>query len=224
MNDSARPLRIWLSHNKQGVSVRLSLAQWLAHEKQYVRARQAYRKVLAHDPENPMALNNLALLVLDQKPKAALELARRAYKVEPQSSAIQDTLGWVLAQNGRFDEARTYLEKAVDQNSPSARMRYHYAYVLANGSVSADKHHARRIVGRLLRKASGSALESRLEQLQSRLSDITEDNASEPKQTTNCFDKAPCFQPDLWNHRNPSCRRQVVVNAEWLVTADSIVA
>ena len=60
-------------------------------------SQDAYRAVLAHEPNNGMALNNLAFSIaqsgtdLDE----ALTLADKAKKVLPTLNEVDDTLGWI---------------------------------------------------------------------------------------------------------------------------------
>jgi Flp pilus assembly protein TadD len=74
-----------------------------------------YRRALRLDPDNALALNNLAYSLslrgveLDQ----ARMMAWRAVQSEPQSAAYADTYAWVLYQLGEYREARFYIERAI---------------------------------------------------------------------------------------------------------------
>ena len=74
-----------------------------------------YRRALRLEPDNALALNNLAYslsirgLHLDQ----ARMMAWRAVQAEPQSAAYADTYAWVLYQLGEYQEARFYIERAI---------------------------------------------------------------------------------------------------------------
>ncbi len=66
-----------------------------------------FEKVLAEQPDNLLAMNNLAWLLKDSDNKRALKLAEAAYQRQPQSREIKDTLAQVLkARGGEEDLAR----------------------------------------------------------------------------------------------------------------------
>lgn len=79
-------------------------------------AEVLYRRALHLDPENALALNNLAYssaqrgLHLDE----ARAMALRAVQLEPQSAAYLDTYAWVLYKLGEYSEARTFIERAIN--------------------------------------------------------------------------------------------------------------
>src|SRR5690606_10447942 len=66
------------------------------------RTIEAYRTVLAQEPENVMALNNLAYLLLESSDGAAegVAMARRAFELSRGAGLVADTLGWGLFITG----------------------------------------------------------------------------------------------------------------------------
>jgi tetratricopeptide (TPR) repeat protein len=103
-------------------AAQLRLAMLYDERKAVEQAVDRYRRVLAQEPQNVVALNNLAYLVAtaQARPQDALELAERAYRVAP-SALIADTLGWIhhLLGNDRLaapliDQARRALPRNVD--------------------------------------------------------------------------------------------------------------
>lgn len=56
------------------------------------KAVELYQKVISLEPDNVAALNNLAWLLKDKAPDAALKYARRAYELAPDNEAVEDTL------------------------------------------------------------------------------------------------------------------------------------
>lgn len=81
--------------------------------------RRLYRKLLNFEPENVIALNNLAMLMYkyekDRLPEA-LDLARKADRLSGgKQPAIRDTIGQILARMGRMDEAQEILEQCVSE-------------------------------------------------------------------------------------------------------------
>ena len=78
-------------------------------------ATRLLERALEVDPAHIPASNDLAYFWSESGEHLARgeELARRAVAAEPQNAAYLDTLGWVLYKQGRFDEARRFLEQAV---------------------------------------------------------------------------------------------------------------
>jgi putative PEP-CTERM system TPR-repeat lipoprotein len=92
-------------------------------------AAEKYRYVLARDVNNVVALNNLANLYAEAPGtrKEALDLASRAYKLQPENGAIIDTYGYALFRNGRNLEALKQLEMASVKLPRNATVHYHLA-------------------------------------------------------------------------------------------------
>ncbi|HKW98507.1 MAG TPA: tetratricopeptide repeat protein [Bryobacteraceae bacterium] len=100
------------------------------------KALELYRKVLAADPNNALALNNVAFLLADfaQQPDEALKFAQRAKEMAPDDPEIEDTLGWVLCRKGMYDIALRHLQAAAEKGS-TAQREFHLAtayYKLGN--------------------------------------------------------------------------------------------
>jgi tetratricopeptide (TPR) repeat protein len=80
--------------------------------------RQLYRKLLKRDPDNYIALNNLAMLIYKYEPDhlaEGLAYAQRANELIPNAPEIQETIGQLLVRMGRIDDAQTILERCVDK-------------------------------------------------------------------------------------------------------------
>lgn len=72
------------------------------------------RHIIALEPDNAMALNALGYTLADetQRYEEALELIQRAHRLEPDSPAILDSLGWVHYKLGDSQRALSYLRQA----------------------------------------------------------------------------------------------------------------
>ncbi len=92
-------------------------------------AVRSYREALEKAEQHVPSLNNLAYLYADGygDPKEALRLAVTAYKLEPGSPMVMDTLGYVLVKNGRPAEAKKLLTAAALQLPANPTVLYHLA-------------------------------------------------------------------------------------------------
>jgi tetratricopeptide (TPR) repeat protein len=87
-----------------------------------------FRKAVDSQPNDAIALNNLAYLLAEHagKPDEALKYAEKAQEISPDNPDVQDTLGWVLYHKGLYDNAVTQLQAAASKGG-SARQHYHLA-------------------------------------------------------------------------------------------------
>jgi tetratricopeptide (TPR) repeat protein len=90
-------------------------------------AQTLYQRAVAIQPEEPLAANNLAYIMLEHGGNAAVALtlaqtARRGFPNFPNSA---DTLGWAYYQNAAYSLAAPLLEDAVKGAPSNATYRYH---------------------------------------------------------------------------------------------------
>ena len=116
-------------------------------------AMDAYTKVLGMDPDNGVALNNLAFLEADanQNLDQALTYAEHAKKLAPNNADVADTLGFIYYQKNLNTAALQELRSAVDMNPDNASFRLHFAMALLK---KGDKTAARSEASKALRSAS----------------------------------------------------------------------
>jgi Flp pilus assembly protein TadD len=90
-------------------------------------AETAYQKALGFRPDDAMAANNLAYLLLEHGGDAnlALSLAQTARRGMPKAGATADTLAWASYHVGAYDTARKLLEDASAQQPDNATYHYH---------------------------------------------------------------------------------------------------
>jgi tetratricopeptide (TPR) repeat protein len=100
-----------------------------------------YRKAVDADPNNVMALNNLAYhLATDAKQfDEALKLAQHAKELSTDSAVVDDTIGWAFYQKGLYVNAVKQFQDAVAKE-PNARREYHLAMAYFKAG---DAPHAR---------------------------------------------------------------------------------
>ena len=70
------------------IIARYRLAILLQKQKKNTLALEQYQAILSHEPENVLALNNLAWLLSEQGGKQALDYAKKAYELKPDSAVI----------------------------------------------------------------------------------------------------------------------------------------
>ncbi|PHQ26338.1 hypothetical protein CLH62_01685 [Marinobacter guineae] len=90
-------------------------------------AKEAYQTVIQTQPNNVIALNNLAWLYQQEEDPRALEVARKAFELKSDSAAVADTFGWILFKAGQHDESVPILEKAHAANPESTEIGLHLA-------------------------------------------------------------------------------------------------
>ena len=90
-------------------------------------AEQRLEEVLDDFPDDVEADNDLGFLWADRNMHLAraLTMIRTAIAAEPDNKAYRDSLGWVYFRLGRFPEAVTELEKAIDEKQPDGTVLDH---------------------------------------------------------------------------------------------------
>jgi uncharacterized protein (TIGR03790 family) len=109
------------------------LAQRYEQDHEYDKAIERYRLILAVNPNDPIALNNLAygLAVRKGDPAEAIAYAERAISLAPRSPTLADTLAWVQHLLGRDREAAPVIASVVKALPGNAEVRLHAAVVYA---------------------------------------------------------------------------------------------
>jgi tetratricopeptide (TPR) repeat protein len=118
-------------NNGDSVFAELGEAMLLERLNRYPEAKAKYEAGLKLDPNNSLALNNLAFLLIDKLDNAAeaLPYAERAKKLDPDNPNVLDTYGMVLAKKGRLGEALGVLLRALDINRDNVSVLYHLGLV-----------------------------------------------------------------------------------------------
>jgi tetratricopeptide (TPR) repeat protein len=103
-------------------------------------AMDYYKKALAIQPDQPVAQNNLAFLMLEngQDVDMALSLAQSARRSMPHSPNTADTLAWAFYHKGLYGSARDLLEEAAKTTPNDASIQYHLGMVYSKMGNKAD--------------------------------------------------------------------------------------
>ncbi|HVK54668.1 MAG TPA: XrtA/PEP-CTERM system TPR-repeat protein PrsT [Burkholderiales bacterium] len=128
----------WLKSNPEDLQTRLYLADVGQKTGKHRLAIDQYEWVLRHQPQNLLALNNLAWAYFQANDPRAVEMAAKAYALNPESPQIVDTYGWLLVNAGRVDKGLDLLDRAATLAPEQQEIRYHYAVALAKaGKIDA---------------------------------------------------------------------------------------
>ncbi|GHA37185.1 XrtA/PEP-CTERM system TPR-repeat protein PrsT [Photobacterium aphoticum] len=87
-----------------------------------------YQSVLAKEPNNVIALNNLAWLYMRKNDiTQACQSAKKAYQLASEAPEIQDTYGYCLLKAGNTRKSMATLKTAYENLSSSVEIGLHYA-------------------------------------------------------------------------------------------------
>ena len=138
LDDGINHLVAALKLTPNSVSIRLNLAAIYLAQSKTDTAIGLYREVLAIEPEQPIALNELAnLLAQTGKTTEALQFAHLAVNRDPQNSHVRDTAGWVAFLSGNYEEALLHLWEAVRLTPNQGLSHFHLGKVhLAQGRTT----------------------------------------------------------------------------------------
>ena len=93
----------------------------------------AYEKSLKLEPNNSYVLNNYAYYLSLRKfnLEKAEEMSKKSNELDPKNSSYQDTYGWILYQTGKFEDAKIWIGKAIDNGGEkNGTLLEHYGDVL----------------------------------------------------------------------------------------------
>jgi putative PEP-CTERM system TPR-repeat lipoprotein len=139
----------WLKSHPDDQAVRHTLAQAQLNGKRLKEAADNYRILMNANPRDLVANNNLAWLLGELKDPEAVAAAEKAYKLNPDNAAIQDTLGWILVNAGQTKRGLDLLQQALGKAPDSAEINWHLA---AGYAKAGDKTRARAELNRLLER------------------------------------------------------------------------
>jgi len=86
------------------------------------KAEECYRQALVLEPENPVIMNSLAFLLIDNDRNISegLDLVNRALKLRPDNYNYLDIKGWGLYKQGKIEEASVILQNSWDLRMENA--------------------------------------------------------------------------------------------------------
>lgn len=129
-----------LNEGKNFAFDKLLLAQFYANIgdaqnqlKNFEASDSAYMKALEIDPNNIYVLNNYAyyLSLRNVDLEKAERMSKRTNELEPNNNSYQDTYGWILYQMKKYDDAKIWIGKALDNGGRNnGTLLEHYGDIL----------------------------------------------------------------------------------------------
>lgn len=113
--------------NPDDVNVLGTLALIYNEKRIYEKSDSLYEKALTISPDDAIINNNYAYSLSTRgiQLERALNMVNIALEKDSLSSAFLDTKGWILYKLERFDEAKYFVEKAIEVGSESAVITDH---------------------------------------------------------------------------------------------------
>ena len=129
--EALKTLKSWLATNPKDIDARTQLLMYLNLLQRNTEAIAEGETILRQEPNNGIAVNNLAALYQQVGDKRALEFAERAIQLVPDSPDVADTLGWILVQSKQqLPRGIELLRQAVAKKA-DPQIRYHLAAAYA---------------------------------------------------------------------------------------------
>ncbi|PYX92768.1 MAG: hypothetical protein DMG71_17110, partial [Acidobacteria bacterium] len=133
-----------LKDNPRDIRFYVLIGELYESKKEWDSAKEYYQKALAIQPDNAVASNNLAYVMLQQGGNidVALSMAQTARRALPDSPNTADTLGWAYYQKGIYNTAIDLFKEALKKNPDDATYHYHLgmAYQKADQPELAKEH------------------------------------------------------------------------------------
>lgn len=132
MGDPQGALKVqeeWADEHPADLVASLGLAAAYSKEGDRDKAIVQYEKVLQKDDKNVVALNDLAWNLREKQPAKALEYAKKASELAPDSASILDTLAMVQLSNKQVVEAQRTISRALEKAPNKPSLRYHSALI-----------------------------------------------------------------------------------------------
>ena len=121
----------WLKSHPTDSKATLVLATLEEGKGDIAQAMDFYRQTMQITPGQPIAANNLAVLMVEsgQNSDVALTMAQTARRAFPDSPSTADTLAWVYYYKGNFSSALDLLQDAIKADPTDVNIQYHLGMV-----------------------------------------------------------------------------------------------
>ena len=103
----------WMRDQPKDVLFRLYLADLASNRQDYDAAEKMYTGIVRTQPNNAIALNNLAWVTAKLKKDGAVAYAEKAVSLVPDQAAYMDTLAMLLSEKNEYAKALEWQNKAI---------------------------------------------------------------------------------------------------------------
>jgi tetratricopeptide (TPR) repeat protein len=133
-----------LQTDGDNIELLMSVAVCHVTEDEYDEAIKLFRRILKLQPNNTLALNNLATLLAEGPDQLgeARKYVEQAMAIDGRSPALLDTLGTILIRSGQAQNAVAVLEEAVAGAADDPRYYFHLAVAYHRAGRKADAEEA----------------------------------------------------------------------------------
>ncbi len=136
--EATRMAESWMKDHPRDLIFMQYMGDLALNSGDYPTAEKRYRDILLVQAEQPVALNNIAWLLMQQGKPGALGYAERAVKSAPDQAPLIDTLAQALAAEKRWPEAIEQQQKALALAPQANSFRLNLAkYLLQSGDNAA---------------------------------------------------------------------------------------
>ncbi|MFP4183778.1 MAG: XrtA/PEP-CTERM system TPR-repeat protein PrsT [Halorhodospira sp.] len=142
-------LSAWLEEQPEDSGVRHTLASGFMEQDRQDQARGVYEEQLDQQPEDVIALNNLAWLYRDEDPEKAMAYARQAHELAPEQVEVLDTYGVILLDAGEAERSVEILQEAWKREKERPEIGVNLARALME---IGDRDQARDLLSDLLQE------------------------------------------------------------------------
>ncbi|QQO56353.1 MAG: PEP-CTERM system TPR-repeat protein PrsT [Thiohalocapsa sp. PB-PSB1] len=146
-------LEQWVEQTPDDLLSQAHLGMLLHGQGKPDRALPIYERIYNSGQANLLVLNNLAWLLHERNDPRALEIARKAYELNPNRPEVADTFGWILFNNGDRNRGLSILQEAHLAYPTQTEIAYHTAVAL-DAMERSDE--ALEVLRRLLREHPNS--------------------------------------------------------------------
>jgi putative PEP-CTERM system TPR-repeat lipoprotein len=122
-----KTLNDWIGQHPEDSGARHKLAGFYAELGRRPEQIAEFEKAVAADPEDVLALNDLAWELRAEQPARAIKYAERAVALAPDVPQVLDTLAAILLEQGQANKALKMLDQAQQRWPESPLIRYRLA-------------------------------------------------------------------------------------------------
>ncbi|MEW6995977.1 XrtA/PEP-CTERM system TPR-repeat protein PrsT [Colwelliaceae bacterium MEBiC 14330] len=130
-DDIIKLLTNWLQQHPKDLITSIAFAETHKNLGNFKFALSYYKNLIEYYPNNPVLLNNTAMILLSlEYYQEATVLAHQAYVLMPNNANILDTKAWIETKKGNYLEALSLLRQANAMADDNVVVKYHLAITL----------------------------------------------------------------------------------------------